>query len=89
MHAALVGHPPAGWAAWQSLRLRTKDGVEGEGDFVLGVLNRGLLFREVKGGSIPRRGRAMVAERCTDDHAAPADAGYVRNPFHKLRELGA
>ncbi len=49
---ALSQRLPAGWYAWHSMRLRTRGGVEAEGDFVLGVPGRGALVIEVKSGAI-------------------------------------
>src|SRR5262249_18942785 len=43
---------PAGWYAWHSLRLRTRDAYPGEGDFVIAPPARGLLILEVKGGAV-------------------------------------
>jgi hypothetical protein len=52
---ALQKHLPQGWAAYHSLRLRSRQGVEGEGDFVIAVPERGSLLLEVKGGRIEVR----------------------------------
>lgn len=53
--AALAARLPAGWYGWHSLRVRDRNGYEGEGDFVLAHPERGLLVLEVKGGSIEQR----------------------------------
>jgi hypothetical protein len=52
VHDALPHGAPAGWYAWHSLRLRTRVGFLGEGDFVIAHPARGLLVLEVKGGSV-------------------------------------
>ncbi len=49
---------PSGWAAWHSLRLRIDGSMEGEGDFVFAIPDRGVLVLEVKGGAI----------QCVDGH---------------------
>ena len=46
---------PAGWYGWHSLRVRDRDRLEGEGDFVLAHPDRGFLVLEVKGGRIEQR----------------------------------
>ncbi len=55
VHLALKKGLPPGWSAWHSLRIRTRDGYLGEGDFVLAHPDRGLLALEVKGGRIEQR----------------------------------
>jgi hypothetical protein len=52
VYEALRAALPEGWYAWHSLRLRTRDGHLGEGDFVLAHPARGLLVLEVKGGAV-------------------------------------
>jgi len=49
---ALRQHLPAGWFAWHSLRIRTSEGIFGEGDFVIADPETGLLVLEVKGGAM-------------------------------------
>ncbi|HOD08614.1 MAG TPA: NERD domain-containing protein [Myxococcota bacterium] len=46
---------PKGWTAWHSLKVRTHDGHEGEGDFVIAVPRRGMIVVEVKDGLISVR----------------------------------
>ena len=53
---ALRAQLPDGWTAWHSLRLRTADRYEGEGDFVIAAPDRGLLVLEVKGGRMELAG---------------------------------
>ena len=55
VYDALSRTLPKGWTAWHSLRVRTEQGVEGEGDFVLAIPGRGFLVIEVKGGSLEMR----------------------------------
>lgn len=52
LFGALTKKLPKGWTAWHSLRLRVDGSVEGEGDFVIAIPNRGVLVLEVKGGAI-------------------------------------
>lgn len=55
MHRALAKQLPKGWVAWHSLRVRTAEGFEGEGDFVVAAPDRGVVIVEVKGGAIEMR----------------------------------
>ena len=55
VYEALKSGLPPGWTAWHSLRIQTKDGTEGEGDFVLVDPDRGLFVIEVKGGALEAR----------------------------------
>jgi NAD(P)-dependent dehydrogenase (short-subunit alcohol dehydrogenase family) len=55
VYEALKQQLPEGWFAWHSLRLRVGEGFDGEGDFVLGIPDRGMLVLEVKGGNIEQR----------------------------------
>jgi len=55
LHAALSKGLPEGWTAWHSLRVRTRTGLEGEGDFVIAIPDRGILVLEVKGGQVEVR----------------------------------
>lgn len=84
---ALRAGLPEGWAAWHSLRIRTRYGLEGENDFVIWVPGRGVILLEVKGGEVS----------CEDGHwlqngrplrQAPLDqvAGYLRKLLHVLAE---
>jgi hypothetical protein len=43
IYEALARQLPDGWTAWHSLRLRTGDAWEGEGDFVVADPHRGFL----------------------------------------------
>jgi hypothetical protein len=55
LYEALKKDLPKGWYAWHSLKIRTKMGFEGEGDFVFAVPNRGMMVMEVKSGHISVR----------------------------------
>lgn len=54
-HRALSAQIPKGWYAWHSLRVRVGSTLEGEGDFVLAIPDRGILVVEIKGGAIEIR----------------------------------
>ena len=55
VYNALSKQLPAHWLAWHSLRIRTENGLEGEGDFIIAIPDRGFLVLEVKGGAIEQR----------------------------------
>ena len=55
VYQALREKLPAGWYAWHSLRVQTREGWCGEGDFVIAEPRRGLLVLEVKGGAVELR----------------------------------
>lgn len=55
VHAALGRGLPKGWYAWHSLRIKDGYGIDGEGDFVIAVPERGMLVLEVKGGQLQVR----------------------------------
>ncbi|MFZ9889690.1 MAG: NERD domain-containing protein, partial [Myxococcota bacterium] len=76
---------PEGWAAYHSLRLRTQNGFEGEGDFVLACPTRGLLVLEVKGGRIELRGGHWWQNGKKLHRSPRAQAqGYVRQLVDEL-----
>jgi hypothetical protein len=78
---------PSGWFAWHSLRVRTKEQFEGEGDFVLAVPDRGVLVIEVKGGAIEKRGGVWLQNGRTMEQAPRAQAhSYMQKLVHKLEE---
>jgi len=52
VYTALSKQLSKNWSAWHSLRIRTDKGLEGEGDFVIAIPDRGFLVLEVKGGYI-------------------------------------
>jgi hypothetical protein len=89
VYEALSRALPAGWYAWHSLRLRTAQGYEGEGDFVIGIPEVGVLSIEVKGGRITledglwkQNGRPLKSAPREQAH------GYLRLLKDKLRERG-
>src|SRR5688572_2725588 len=80
VYQALRTALPAGWYAWHSLRVRTREGWVGEGDFVLAEPKRGMLILEVKGGQVEQRdGRWLQNGR-------PMEHGPVEQArrFHRL-----
>jgi hypothetical protein len=90
VHAALVRHLPASWYAWHSLRIRTRDQLEGEGDFVLAIPDRGILVLEVKGGAIEKRGGVWFQSgRAMDKSPRDQAHGYAKKLRTKLEEGGA
>ena len=52
VYSALKTGLPQGWYAWHSLKIRSENSYEGEGDFVFAIPEAGLLVLEVKGGNI-------------------------------------
>jgi hypothetical protein len=89
LYAALAKCTELDWHAFHSLRLRTPDGWEGEGDFVLANPAGGLLVLEVKGGRIELRdglwlqnGRPLT--RPPRDQAQ----GFVRRLKDELERAG-
>ena len=86
-HRALIAGLPPGWLAWHSLRVRTKEQYEGEGDFVVAVPERGIIVIEVKGGAIEKRGGAWLQNGRTMEQAPRAQAHrYMEKLVHKLEE---
>ncbi|HZZ83946.1 MAG TPA: AAA family ATPase [Anaeromyxobacteraceae bacterium] len=89
VHSALQKGLPSGWTAWHSLRIRSKDGYLGEGDFVLAHPERGLLALEVKGGRVEQRdGRwfqnGAALERAPLDQAL----GFLKKLNRRLADDG-
>jgi AAA domain/Nuclease-related domain len=86
-HRALSTGLPPGWFGWHSLRVRTKEQFEGEGDFVLAVPDRGVLVIEIKGGAIEKRGGVWLQNGRAMDQAPRAQAhSYKQKLVHKLEE---
>lgn len=86
-HRALTAGLPPGWFAWHSLRLRTRDNFEGEGDFVLAIPDRGVLVIEVKGGAIEKRAGVWLQNERPMEQAPRAQAhGYMQKLVRKLEE---
>jgi len=89
VYEALSRALPAGWYAWHSLRLRTARGSEGEGDFVIGVPELGVLLLEVKGGHISLEdGRWKQSGRPLREAPREQAHGYKRLLKAKLIERG-
>jgi hypothetical protein len=89
LYGALRAGLPAGWHAWHSLRIRSRDGYLGEGDFVFANPDRGLLVLEVKGGRIEERdGRWLQNSKPLAK--APLEQGldFVHRLVRRLDEEG-
>ena len=88
LHRALGASLPVGWTAWHSLRIRTAKNVEGEGDFVVAVPDRGILVLEVKGGSVEVK-NGLWLQNGRPMSKPPRDQGleYSRKLRDKLREV--
>ena len=56
VYDAIASALPSDWAAWHSLKIRTKPGQFAEGDFVIADPARGVLVLEVKGGAVRKEG---------------------------------
>lgn len=81
---------PANWTAWHSLRIRTNEGFEGEGDFVIAVPGRGLLILEVKGGRIEQRDGRWTQNSQPMEQAPREQAHQYAKKLHaRLKELGS
>ena len=86
-HRALGAKLPAGWFAWHSVRIRTRDNFEGEGDFVLAIPERGVIIIEVKGGAIEKRGGEWLQNGRPMEHSPRSQAhGYMNKLLRKLEE---
>lgn len=77
------------WATFHSLRLRSKDGWEGEGDFVIADPAAGLLVLEVKGGAIELRD-GRWSQNGKPMGKAPRDQahGFVKRLTEELQRAG-
>jgi hypothetical protein len=72
---ALSKQLPKGWSAWHSLWVRTKDGVEGKGDIVITIPDRGFWVLEVKGGLEEQRNGRWFQNSHPLDHS-PRDQAH-------------
>lgn len=89
VHAALAKCTGLDWHAFHSLRLRTKSGWEGEGDFVIANPTGGLLVLEVKGGRIELRDGLWFQNGKPMDKAPRDQAqGFVRSLLGELQRAG-
>ncbi len=78
---------PLPWTVFHSLRLRTKAGWEGEGDFVLCDPAGRLLVLEVKGGTLELRdGRWFQNGRALDKSPRDQGQGFVRQLVDEVRK---
>lgn len=72
--------------AFHSLRLRTRDGWEGEGDFVIADPAQGLLVLEVKGGALELRdGHWFQNGKPLDKSPRTQALGFVKRLTDELR----
>lgn len=89
VYDALSRTLPKGWTAWHSLRVRTEQGFEGEGDFVLAIPGRGFLVLEVKGGALEMRdGRWFQNGHPLDKAPREQAHGFAKTLLSRLKELG-
>lgn len=89
VYSALSAQLPDGWTAWHSLRIRTDEGCEGEGDFVIAIPGRGLLVLEVKGGKVEQRDGRWFQNGDEMEQAPRAQAhGYAKLLISRLKQLG-
>ncbi|PNU18655.1 hypothetical protein C2E25_16540 [Geothermobacter hydrogeniphilus] len=90
VYAALRKQLPQNWTAWHSLRIRTADGLEGEGDFVLAIPQRGFLVLEVKGGHIEQRdGRWYQNGHPLNRGPRGQALGFAKKLSARLKEAGS
>jgi hypothetical protein len=74
------------WTVFHSLRLRTRTGWEGEGDFVVCDPARGLLVLEVKGGAMELRdGRWFQNGHPLDTSPREQAQGFVRRLVDEVK----
>lgn len=89
IYEALKAGLPPGWHAWHSLRIRTSDGLLGEGDFVFADPGRGLLVLEVKGGRIEERdGRWLQNGKALPKAPLEQGLAFVHRLVRRLDEEG-
>lgn len=85
VYTALSKQLPKSWSAWHSLRIRTDEGFEGEGDFVLAIPDRGFLILEVKGGLIEQRDGRWYQNSKPMDHSPREQANsFARKLLSRL-----
>jgi len=75
VYKALSQQLPKNWSVWHSLRIRTEDNFEGEGDFIIAITDRGFLVLEVKGGAIEQRDGCWFQNGYPLDHS-PREQAY-------------
>jgi hypothetical protein len=88
LHQTLATQLPEKWVAWHSLRVRASDGLEGEGDFVVAIPDRGILIIEAKGGAIEvRDGQWLQNGRVMDRPPRDQAHRFRRGLLRKLEEV--
>lgn len=55
VYTALSDALPPNWYAWHSIKIRNKNGILVEGDYIIADPNNGILILEVKGGTIKKQ----------------------------------
>jgi hypothetical protein len=89
VYSALASCTTLDWHAFHSLRLRTKSGWEGEGDFVIAKPDGGLLVLEVKGGRVELKdGHWLQNGREMDKAPRDQGLGFVRSLIGELKRAG-
>jgi hypothetical protein len=76
LYEAFSSDLPNNWTVWHSLCVLTEQGMEGEGDFVIVIPDRGFLVLEVKGGYISIRGGRWFQNSKPLDHSPREQAHY-------------
>lgn len=89
LYNALNKSLPKGWYAWHSLRIRTNRNWNGEGDFIIGVPERGIIIIEVKSGNISQiDGRWFQNGIPLPDSPLEQLLEYREKFFTRCREIG-
>ncbi|HET7755265.1 MAG TPA: DEAD/DEAH box helicase family protein, partial [Anaeromyxobacteraceae bacterium] len=89
VYKALRANLPRGWSAWHSLRVRDRNNLLGEGDFVLAHPDRGALVLEVKGGAVEQRDGRWYSNAVALDRAPLDQAiGYAKRLAARCHEIG-
>jgi len=85
VYKALSLQLPKNWSAWHSLRIRTDKGLEGEGDFVIAIPDRGFLVLDVKGGLIEQRdGRWFQNGKALEDSPREQAHSFAKKLISRL-----
>lgn len=85
VYQAFASDLPSNWTVWHSLRIRTDEGMEGEGDFVIAIPDRGFLVLEVKGGYLSVRDGLWYQNSKPLDHSPREQAhSFARKLVSRL-----